>query len=132
VLVGCYASAGLAVGETASGPFEAVDPAAGLALYRVVQEALANAARHGDGTATIDVRVAGDVIVLEADNPLPGPGPRRHRHARACRGHRRHARGRARRRWRPLAGAGRGGREMIRVLLVDDQPARARRAAADP
>jgi signal transduction histidine kinase len=46
----------------------------GLAAYRIVQEALANAARHAPGgLVTVDGRSAGDRLELSVRNPLAGP-----------------------------------------------------------
>jgi signal transduction histidine kinase len=69
-LVGGYSAAGLPVELRFTGTAERVSPAAGLAIYRVLQEALANAARHGTGRATVDVEVTGDEIVLTVANPI--------------------------------------------------------------
>lgn len=42
--------------------------------YRILQEALTNAARHGGGSAEVDLSVAGDALELSVANPLrPGP-----------------------------------------------------------
>lgn len=67
-----YRAAGLPVDLSTSldgaGP-----PAAELAVYRVLQEALANAARHGRGPATVDLRVAAGGIALTVANPAADP-----------------------------------------------------------
>ncbi|HVE97592.1 MAG TPA: histidine kinase [Mycobacteriales bacterium] len=42
----------------------------GLSAYRIVQEALTNAVKHGARTATVDVRVDGEVLVIDVRNPL--------------------------------------------------------------
>jgi signal transduction histidine kinase len=56
----------LAVTLRCSGDVGAVSPGVALAGYRVVQEALTNALRHGHATlVTVDVRVSADVIELE-------------------------------------------------------------------
>lgn len=47
---------------------DGVDPATGAALYRVVQEALTNAHRHGDGDVTLTIHDEGDAIVLVVVN----------------------------------------------------------------
>jgi signal transduction histidine kinase len=55
---------------------EVVPPTVGLTAYRVVQEALANAARHApDGPVTIKARGSSDRLLLLVRNPLP-PEPR--------------------------------------------------------
>ena len=49
-----------------SGPLERVPPAAGLCAYRVVQEALTNAARHAPGAAmAVSLLVAADELTVE-------------------------------------------------------------------
>lgn len=58
-------------------PMPATDPPSGiqLAVYRILQEALTNALRHGDGE--VDVRLAwwGDRVDIEVSNPATGePG----------------------------------------------------------
>jgi signal transduction histidine kinase len=51
---------------------EVVPPTVGLTAYRVVQEALANAARHApDGPVTIKARGSSDRLLLLVRNPLP-------------------------------------------------------------
>jgi signal transduction histidine kinase len=51
---------------------EGVPPTVGLAAYRIVQEALANAARHApDGPVTVKARGSADRVVLMVSNPLP-------------------------------------------------------------
>jgi signal transduction histidine kinase len=79
----------LAAGATSAGLAVAVDvdPAVeraavpGLAVYRVVQEALSNAARHAPGgTVRVSVRLAGDRVRVCVDNtaatrPASGCGP---------------------------------------------------------
>ena len=51
-------------------------PSAELAAYRVLQEALTNAARHGSGPATVELRVIDNELCLHIDNPVAGPSPR--------------------------------------------------------
>lgn len=66
--------AGLAVRTRQSGVPVALDPVTDLTAYRVVQEALTNAVKHGSGEAEVSVRYEGDTVVVEIRNPLPGPG----------------------------------------------------------
>lgn len=73
-----YRAAGLPVRLSLTVP---EDPGTGaqLAVYRVLQEALANAARHGSGPATVDLAVSGGTVTLTVGNPVsdevrPGSG----------------------------------------------------------
>ncbi len=71
-----YRAAGLPVRLSVTVPDNA-GTAAQLAVYRVLQEALANAARHGAGPATVDLQLSGGELVLRVDNPVrepPSPG----------------------------------------------------------
>ena len=61
-LVGATAAAGCAATLEVSGSLAGIEPITGLAVYRVVQESLANATRHAPGAA---VRVA---IAIGADD----------------------------------------------------------------
>lgn len=90
VLIDSYAAAGLAItvegddsagdgprsGEPGADPTTGrIPPAVGLALYRVVQESLTNAARHGCGDARIHVVVDTEEAVLTVRNRCLGrPG----------------------------------------------------------
>lgn len=42
------------------------------AAYRILQEALTNAARRGAGTAHIDIRQGNNALNLTVTNPIPG------------------------------------------------------------
>lgn len=74
-LVDDYASAGLEVRAAVTGPLDEVAPAVGRTVYRVAQEALANAARHGDGSVAVQLRVGGGRVVLDVRNPTRRPAP---------------------------------------------------------
>lgn len=69
-LVDGFRQAGLEVAWRRDGDLARLSPAAGLALYRVVQESLANVAKHAPGVAA-DVRldVSGPVARLTVTNP---------------------------------------------------------------
>jgi signal transduction histidine kinase len=73
-----YRAAGLSVRLSLTVPEDA-GTAAQLAIYRVLQEALANAARHSSGPATVDLSVSEGAVILRVDNPVtdavaPGRG----------------------------------------------------------
>ncbi len=128
-----------------TGDLAAVEPVTGLAVYRVVQESLANAARHAPG-AEIGVELAVrpdavEVVVRDRGGPAAAPAGRHRagrgragggrgragRHAGAGGGARRPAGRRTGRSRVDGPGAapprpGRGGGGVIRVVLVDDQP----------
>ncbi|UOQ88942.1 histidine kinase [Agromyces endophyticus] len=76
-LVDGFRDAGLPVRLTTIGR-PAADPARELAAYRVVQEGLTNALRHGERAHRVDVRVehssTGLEIVVDDDSPPPRPG----------------------------------------------------------
>ncbi|MFY1671949.1 sensor histidine kinase [Plantactinospora sp. WMMB334] len=91
-LVEAARRAGMAV-TVAAGPEpaagRAVPEAVGLAAYRIVQEALANAARHAPGTA-VRVSVDADEQALRIgvwNDPAGRPGPGRRAEAAAPAGH---------------------------------------------
>lgn len=64
---------GLDVEYTVTGTAPAKLPlATSLAVSRVVQEALTNALKHGDGTATLDVAWHSDALVITVANPFTG------------------------------------------------------------
>jgi signal transduction histidine kinase len=67
-LVASYEAAGLAVAYDATAAGGAVPPAVGLALYRVAQESLTNAARHGEGDAQVRLCVDGSAAELTVRN----------------------------------------------------------------
>jgi signal transduction histidine kinase len=71
-LVGSFPD--LAVNLTYAGDVGGVGPGVALAGYRIVQEALTNALRHGHAkSVTVDVRVSDDVVALEViDDGLGG------------------------------------------------------------
>jgi signal transduction histidine kinase len=69
-LAASYRAAGLPVKLSLSIDGQSRSPNAELALYRVLQEALANAARHGSGPATVELQVVGDAMSLNVVNPI--------------------------------------------------------------
>lgn len=77
-LVASFESIGLAVRPSIDIPAVFVEPSVGVTVYRVVQEALTNAYRHGEGTATVDVRERDGRICVTVENGVSqvrGSGP---------------------------------------------------------
>lgn len=60
--------AGLRVDARVDGPVAELSPGTDLAAYRVLQEGLTNALRHGDGSARVHVRRNGQTLCLEIRN----------------------------------------------------------------
>jgi signal transduction histidine kinase len=69
-LVARHRDAGLDVTATVSGPHRPLPPAVDQSAYRILQEALTNAARHGDGRAHVGVAFADGALELTVANPL--------------------------------------------------------------
>ena len=120
---------GLAVELRVRGDLSDVDPGVGVAVYRIAQEALANAARHApDARTVLGVTREGGLVLLDASTTGQLAGDfqrhrlRARRHARAGGRAGRRPRGGtdARRLARDVPAAG-GGARVIRVGLVDDQ-----------
>ncbi len=136
-LVTTYRSAGLPVVLRVNGTAEPLSLPLRLTLYRVVQEALANAARHSaPGTsATVEIGIDDHAVVARVSNeftPTGATGPRfRRLRARRTAGADRLARRRAQQRargrrvGRRVPASRRGCRVTapapLRLLLVDDQ-----------
>lgn len=78
-LVASFESIGLDVRPSIDIPTVFVEPSVGVTVYRVVQEALTNAYRHGEGKATVEVRERDGRICVTVENPvgraLRGSGP---------------------------------------------------------
>jgi signal transduction histidine kinase len=73
-LVEDFVRAGLAVTFTACGREDAISAAAGLALYRIAQESLANIAKHAPDTPSeMTLAVSPTVATLTVANRLPVP-----------------------------------------------------------
>lgn len=74
LLVGDFVRAGLEVTFASDGPLEAISPAAGLGLYRIAQESLANIAKHApDARAEMTLTTSGTAATLMVTNRLPVP-----------------------------------------------------------
>ncbi|WP_405060070.1 histidine kinase [Kribbella sp. NBC_01505] len=79
-LIASFRSIGLDVEPAIDVPDDFVEPSVGVTVYRVVQEALTNAHRHGTGPATVEVRERDGRICVTVENRIhPGgidPGRR--------------------------------------------------------
>ena len=74
-LIARHREAGLKVGLTVSGQWRPLAPAVDQAAYRILQEALTNAARHGDGSARIELAFGEVSIEVSVANPVAPGGP---------------------------------------------------------
>jgi signal transduction histidine kinase len=80
-LVERHGSAGLSVTVRKHGQGRPLSPGLDQAAYRILQEALTNAARHGDGHADVDVTFGPSSLELAVTNPIPSnraPGGAHH------------------------------------------------------
>jgi signal transduction histidine kinase len=69
-LIASFESIGLDVRSSIDLPAGFVEPSVGVTVYRVVQEALTNAYRHGEGTTTVDVREHDGRIHVTVENRI--------------------------------------------------------------
>jgi signal transduction histidine kinase len=65
-----HAAAGLQVSVASEGPPRRLDSAVDQAAYRILQEALTNAARHGSGTAQVELAFGRAALELTVSNPV--------------------------------------------------------------
>jgi signal transduction histidine kinase len=70
-LIARHAEAGFDVTLTRSGTPQALCRAHDQAAYRILQEALTNAARHGAGNAQVQLAFNDEAVDLSVTNPLP-------------------------------------------------------------
>jgi signal transduction histidine kinase len=70
-LIARHRAAGLAVDIDASGTPQTLVGAADQAAYRILQEALTNAARHGTGSAHVALAFGDAAVELTVTNPVP-------------------------------------------------------------
>ena len=68
-----HRSAGLAIDIRERGPRRPLSPGLDQAAYRILQEALTNAARHGAGSALVEIGFDPASLQLTVTNPT-GPG----------------------------------------------------------
>jgi signal transduction histidine kinase len=69
-LLAQHTAAGLRVAVTRTGTARAVGAAPGQAAYRILQEALTNAARHGTGTARVELDYGEMALEITVTNPV--------------------------------------------------------------
>ena len=74
-LVKRHRDAGLDVGVAVEGARRPLGPAVDQAAYRILQEALTNALRHGGGRAEVALTYGDDALELGITNPSSGAGP---------------------------------------------------------
>lgn len=74
-LVDSFRGAGLDVTLTVTGEPRAMPAGLDSAAYRIAQEALTNALKHGSGAASVTVAYEPTVLGLRVENPIGGAGP---------------------------------------------------------
>jgi signal transduction histidine kinase len=74
-LIGHHAASGLEVTFETAGAPRPLGGAADRAAYRILQEALTNAARHGTGSARVELAFDDAEVELTVTNPVPADGP---------------------------------------------------------
>src|SRR5829696_2678988 len=74
-LVKRHRDAGLEVDVEVSGDRRALPPATDQAAYRILQESLTNALRHGAGRADVTLAYDDDALEIQVDNPARRDGP---------------------------------------------------------
>jgi signal transduction histidine kinase len=73
-LIAHQRAAGLEVTVDVSGMPRSLSGAADQAAYRILQQALTNAARHGAGSARVEVAFGDAVVEITVTNPVPAGG----------------------------------------------------------
>ncbi len=73
-LVAHHSAGGLDVSVATAGSPRPLGAAADLAAYRILQEALTNAARHGTGAAQVELAFGEAALRLTVTNPVPAAG----------------------------------------------------------
>ncbi|HYJ68636.1 MAG TPA: histidine kinase [Nocardioidaceae bacterium] len=84
-LVAATRQAGLEVRLAVDGDVDRVPAVVSRESYRIIQEALTNALRHGESTVEVRLSVGAETFVIEAANPI-APGRRSRRGGRGLRG----------------------------------------------
>lgn len=70
-LIESFTSAGLTTRWSITGPPRPLTPTVDLVAYRILQEALTNAHKHGAGSADVTISYPGSGVSLLVTNPLP-------------------------------------------------------------
>lgn len=73
-LIAQHVAAGLEIAVQVSGTPAAVSSPADQAVYRILQEALTNAARHGSGSARVEIAFTDVAVELTVTNPVRANG----------------------------------------------------------
>jgi signal transduction histidine kinase len=73
-LVKRHRDAGLDVEVLVDGSRRPLGPAVDQAAYRILQESLTNALRHGNGSANVALTYTGDALEIDVTNPWRGDG----------------------------------------------------------
>jgi signal transduction histidine kinase len=73
-LIARHRAAGLEIGIERSGPQPTLAGPSDQAVYRILQEALTNASRHGSGSAQVELRFGRDAVTLTVTNPASAGG----------------------------------------------------------
>jgi signal transduction histidine kinase len=73
-LIAHHQAAGLEIAFDTAGAPRPLGAAADQAAYRILQEALTNAARHGAGSARIELAFGDGAVELSVTNPVPAHG----------------------------------------------------------
>lgn len=73
-LVDRHRASGLDVSATFHGARRGLPSGVAWAAYRILQEALTNAARHGSGSADVRMSYGPAAVDIEVSNPVGGPG----------------------------------------------------------
>lgn len=75
-LYSSFAAAGLRVGPTTTGELDRIAPTTGTVAYRIVQEGLTNALKHGaGGEADLSITAAGTTLSISITNPVSDRSP---------------------------------------------------------
>jgi len=70
-----FAAAGMKVEHQRHGPARELPALVDLAAYRIVQEALTNARKHGSGVVLLAVTYAPDAVLIDVSNTVAAAGP---------------------------------------------------------